>query len=99
MKAKYDFKSENTRLIKSLRMSITGKKKSGWSREVGVGFVKDDIKSIHYLNDYSKKLLIRFNWNAVLLVFIDELNLRETEEALNFLLEQQNGGGLKCNSE
>lgn len=38
--------SEETQMLKALRNSKTLKEKAGWSREVGAGFIVEDIKDM-----------------------------------------------------
>lgn len=37
------YKSEETQMLKALRMSRALKEKAGWSREIGAGFIAEDI--------------------------------------------------------
>jgi hypothetical protein len=78
MTNKYTTKS---RLLKILRNSRTQKKKAGWSREMGAGFVAEDIISVA---PDSGGLFFVFSWGTQTIP-VQELNLRETEEAIKFL--------------
>ena len=78
---KYDWKSDKTYMLRQLHASRAVKEKNGWTRESGSGFIKEDIQSIKSIG---KKLLFEFSWGNQL-IEIKELNLRETEEAIEFL--------------
>jgi len=86
MVAKYDFKSEKTRLLKILRMSIRQKKKKGWSENIGVGFIADDLKEVK-LDDDKNITLISEGFKQTLKV--SDLNLRETKELLKFVENEE----------
>lgn len=77
----YVHKSVSSMLLKKLRMSRAMKIKSGWSRESGAGFIKEDIKGLAFVED---KILFNFSWGNQE-IEIKELNLRETEESINWL--------------
>lgn len=77
--------SEIKRMLGQLRMSKNNKEKFGWSRESGSGFIKEDIINMKRVD---KKILFTFGWGQQLIA-INELNLRETEEAIDFLEAQQ----------
>lgn len=79
------YKSEETQMLKALRMSRALKEKAGWSRNIGAGFIAEDItkmrmdnKDIHFTFGYGEQTII-----------IKDLNLRETEEAIKFLEDIQ----------
>jgi hypothetical protein len=80
--AKYDWESDRSRLLRMLRASAAQKQKRGWSREIGAGFIVEDIIDIE--TTLSKKLLFHFSWGDQAITPRD-LNLRETEEAIKFL--------------
>lgn len=49
------YKSEETHMLKALRMSRALKEKAGWSRQIGAGFIAEDMtelklvgKDIHF---------------------------------------------------
>lgn len=81
---KNKFRSERTELLKILRASRTAKKKAGWSRLVGSGFVDEDIESIKKVTKHVLKFKFKFGHTQN--IKVNELNLRETEEAINFLM-------------
>lgn len=56
--------------------------KNGWSREAGAGFIAEDILSIARVKN--TLLLFEFTWGTQK-IQINELNLRETEEAIEFM--------------
>jgi hypothetical protein len=86
MKSKYKFKSENTKILKALRMSRKFKIKANWSRKVSAGFVAEDIESITLgAKVYVYNLNFRFKGGREQTISIKELNLRETEEAIKFI--------------
>ena len=68
--------------MKALRNSRTLKIKAGWSREVGAGFIKEDIAEI---SKDGKNIKITLLNNYTMEVETKDLNLRETEEAITFL--------------
>jgi len=76
-------KSLYTRLLGALRMSEHNKKKHGWSRDVGAGFIVDDLLDIEPVGKSSVRL--KFGWGGEQTTPIPQLNLRETEEAIKFL--------------
>lgn len=80
---KNKFKSEKTELLKILRASRTVKEKAGWSRLVGAGFICDDIDSIKKVTKHVLKFKFKFGHTQN--IRVNELNLRETEEAIRFL--------------
>jgi hypothetical protein len=80
--AKYNFKSPDVALLRRLRNSFAVKKKSGYSRLVSAGFIADDLKDIY--QDISGEIIVSteaFNQR----MWIKDLNLRETEEAIKFV--------------
>lgn len=79
----YNWKDDKTKMLRMLRNSKTLKEKYGWSREVGAGFVKDDICYIGLREN--GKLLFKFGWGHTQVFMVKELNLRETEEAIKYL--------------
>lgn len=81
-KITYNYQSEKTELLKALRNSRTLKIKAGWSREVGAGFIKEDIAEI---SKDGKNINITLLNNYTMEVETKDLNLRETEEAIKFL--------------
>jgi len=84
MKSKYDWKSYKTKLLRQLRMSKHRKIKSGWSREMGAGFIKEDINFIK--PNLDEMIVISYCKPPFFLITTPfGLNLRETEEAIKFL--------------
>ena len=79
--------TQKTMLLKILRMSRFMKIKKGWSREIGAGFIKEDIKRIGLDHtDKGKSIItIAYAGDSYIAVEPKELNLRETEEAIKFL--------------
>lgn len=77
--------SEETQMLKALRNSKTLKEKAGWSREIGAGFIVEDIKD---MRKEGKAIHFVFEWGNQT-IQIPELNLRETEEAIKFLEDKQ----------
>ena len=80
---KNKFKSKKTELLKILRASRTAKKKAGWSRLVGAGFIEEDIDSIDKVTKHVLRFKFKFGHSQN--IPVRELNLRETEEAIKFL--------------
>ena len=86
MKAKYDWKNTDSKMLRMLRNSKTLKIKNGWSRNVGAGFVDADLTDATLLTE--NRILIEFpGWNQK--VKTGDLNLRETEELIKFLEGRQ----------
>ena len=86
MKTKYKFKSEDTKILKVLRMSRKFKIKDNWSRKVGAGFLAEEIESITLgAKVYVYNLNFRFKDGHNQTISVRELNLRETEEAIKFI--------------
>lgn len=79
------FKDERSYILHQLRMSKNNKEKANWSREIGAGFIKEDITGIEPLED--KSLRFTFSWGSQNIP-VSELNLRETEEAIKYLEEK-----------
>jgi hypothetical protein len=78
----YNFQSSETALLKRLKNSLAVKQKSGYSREVGAGFVAEDLRDIY--QDISGEIIVSteaFNQR----MHIRDINLRETEEAIRFV--------------
>jgi len=85
-KYRQKFKSPYHRLQKILSSSMSIKKKAGWSRDVGAGFIKNDIKSVVLYPDNSFKIV--FKWDHEQKFKAGDLNLRETEELLKWVKER-----------
>ncbi len=79
------YKSEETHMLKALRMSRALKEKAGWSREIGAGFIAEDITDMKIVD---KDIHFTFSWGEQTIA-IKDLNLRETEEAIKFLEDIQ----------
>ena len=79
------YKSEETHMLKALRMSKALKEKAGWSRLIGAGFIVEDITK---MNLSGKDIHFTFGWGEQTIA-IKDLNLRETEEAIKFLEDIQ----------
>ncbi|MFA5307592.1 MAG: hypothetical protein WC365_09145 [Candidatus Babeliales bacterium] len=77
----YTYKSEYTGALKALRNSRKLKIKHGWSRDIGSGFIAQDITRIAPLPD---GLGFLFSWGTQTIKIAD-LNLRETEETIKWL--------------
>jgi len=82
MTAPYNFKSDTTELLRKLRASISQREKKGWSRNVGAGFIKEDIKEVTLIG---KKIKIEFNYEHIQTFDVNDLNLREQEELVKYL--------------
>jgi hypothetical protein len=80
---KYEWKNEATKMLRMLRNSRALKIKHGWSREMGAGFIKDDIKSMKLNADNT--ITITFHFDHIQTFKTSDLNLRETEEAIKYL--------------
>jgi hypothetical protein len=70
-----------------LRNSKTLKIKHNWSRDTSAEFIKDDIKEAHLNND--KTITLSFNWPHTQTFNTKDFNLRETEELINYLEENE----------
>jgi hypothetical protein len=69
-----------TRMLKALRMSKNNKIKHGWSREVGSGFILDEVESASFKKKVpSGEITLSLKWGHTQTIDIKELNLRETE--------------------
>lgn len=82
----YQWKSDITKLLRILRASLAVKRKSGWSREVSAGFIKEDIGAVSLEEKYISIMNTEGDYYCVK---VNQLNLRETEELIKFL----EGGG------
>ncbi len=78
------YQSERTKMLKMLRNSQTLKVKNGWSRKVGSGFIVADITDMSLVGDNT--ILFEFGDGHKQALTTGELNLRETDEAIKFLL-------------
>ena len=76
--------SDYTRILGQARMSRSQKVKASWSGETGAGFIKNDILNIESIG---KMIEFTFSWGQQTLG-INELNLRETEELIDFCKEK-----------
>ena len=78
----YRYQSPETALLNRLKKSLAVKRKSGYNRDVSAGFIAEDIKEIY--QDISGEVIVStpaFNQR----MWIRDLNLRETEEAIRFV--------------
>lgn len=74
------YRTPYSRMIGALKNSAIKKHNAGWSRQIGSGFVEEDILDIQYRTD---GLRFKFTWGSQT-IKIGDLNLRETEEALKW---------------
>ena len=77
-----NFQNPNTALLNRLKKSLAIKRKHGYSSEVSPGFVAEDLQEIY--QDVSGEIIIvteAFRQR----MWMKELNLRETEEAIRFV--------------
>lgn len=82
-------KTENSVLLKMLHMSLISKRKAGWSREVGAGFVAEDLDHVH-VNWQSKTTIhIHLKFGDCIEIALKDLNLREVEELIKFVVVQR----------
>ena len=82
---KYEWKNSLSKMLRMLRNSRTLKIKHGWSRD-GAGFIKEDIKEAELLP--ANTIKIAFYFNHVQTFKTCNLNLRETEELIKWLIEK-----------
>jgi nitrate reductase NapAB chaperone NapD len=78
----YNFQNPNTALLNRLKKSLAVKQKSGYSRDVSAGFIAEDLQEIY--QDISGEIIVvteAFRQR----MWIKDLNLRETEEAIRFV--------------
>lgn len=84
--AKYQWRSDKTKMLRALRNSKTLKEKFGWSRKIGAGFIAEDITDVVLNADKSITVITEaFNLTQK----PGEFNLRETEELIKWLEKQQ----------
>jgi hypothetical protein len=81
MRSPYSYKSERTHLIKAIKQSLSVKKKAGWSRDTGPGFICEDILSVRLEGKNIQITTSAFKMSTP----SSEFNLRETKEILKFL--------------
>ena len=81
----YTYQSDRTKLLKMLRASLTMKKKKGWSRDVGAGFIAEDIKSVILNPDKTVTIKSHYGLHHNPRYSMWSLNLRETEELLRYV--------------
>lgn len=84
MKAKYDWKSDSTKLLRMLRMSLAMKRKKGWSRDTGCGFIAEDVKDVRLNVDKTVNIVFHWSDDRASKFSMWSLNLRETEELLRY---------------
>ena len=74
------------RLQKILKNSLRMKKRFNWSRETGAGFIQADIIDVD-VDDSNILYLTLYDAQAPhhLVCTVQDLNLRETEELLNWV--------------
>jgi len=82
---KYNWKNDETKLLRMLRNSKTKKEKNGWTRNAGAGFIKEDIKSLK-LGSYN--IITITTESFTLTGKTGDFNLRETEEMIRFVEEK-----------
>lgn len=80
--AKYEWAGDTTKMLRMLRNSRTLKVKSGWSRNVGSGFIAEDITNLTLNPD---KTITVTTQAFKLTQKTSEFNLRETEELIRWL--------------
>jgi len=79
---KYEHLTIKSALLKKVNSSLTKKRNAGWGKDVGAGFIKEDILEVGLLaNGKIKVKTETFTLNQP----INEFNLRETEEVRKFL--------------
>jgi len=83
---KYEWKNSLSKMLRMLRNSRTLKIKHGWNREIGAGFIKEDIKEAELLP--ANTIKIAFYFDHVQTFKTNDLNLRETEELIKWLIEK-----------
>jgi hypothetical protein len=77
-------------MLKVLKMSRTAKIKAGWSREIGAGFINDDIEAVAIKEGkFQTIFIIKFSWGSQSELSVNELNLRETEELIKWVLQKE----------
>ncbi len=77
--------TERSKLLKVLRMSLTRKTKNRWSKNIGAGFIRDDIKSVTLSHKkHTWNIFFIFEWGEQLIP-VQDLNRRETQETISFL--------------
>lgn len=76
-----EYRSRYTQLLKAIHNSLTLKRKAGWSRNIGAGFIADDIEDAFVATKEGTSLIfIEFKDDRRWYAHPGELNLRETEE-------------------
>lgn len=82
MPSKYQWKSEKSRMLRVFRMSRTAKERAEWTRNIGAGFILDDIQNIVEKDGaffvFSQDGLICSGKPI-------DFNLRETDEIIKYL--------------
>lgn len=74
------YRNPYTELAKALRSSLALKRKAGWSRIIGAGFVAEDIADAFV--GPGERVFFTFQDGRKWVAAIPELNLRETEELI-----------------
>lgn len=85
--AVYSYKNNLSQLTKAVRHSLSLKKKSGWSRMAGPGFLAEEIISAIW---FEKKVTVRTPAYEITAPLLD-FNLRETEELLKWIQSIKRG--------
>lgn len=91
---RYNWRDERSHILRMLHEARTAKEKAGWSRNIGTGFIGDDLISIHvaYARPTGRKTKSRAVLDIQLcggsmhyVVDTSALNLRETDECIAFM--------------
>lgn len=85
----YKWKSDKTKMLKMLRMSVAIREKNGWTRDssrIGAGFVEEDISDMSLVSEKPNTILFEFGDGRKQALMTRELNFRETDEAIKFLI-------------
>ena len=89
---KQTFQNKYTHAKKIVQNSLNNKIKNNWSRDIGAGFICEDIEDINILegtlssgNRHTKTIEIIFNWDHRQQFKTLDLSLRESEELLKFI--------------
>jgi hypothetical protein len=75
------------RMMKMLRVSLRKKEHEGWPRETGAGFIKADVRSMRPVGNNAIRFYLfdKPPYGHDQTIPVDELNRRETEEAIKAL--------------
>ena len=81
----YNWRDDRTKLLRMLRMSLAMKRKKGWSRDIGCGFIAEDVKDVRLNEDKTVDIVFHWSGDRWSKFSMYSLNLGEAEELLKYV--------------